>query len=80
MNDFGSAIPASTSPRNGTRPVPGPRELRRRNRRVGILLAVAFVTLVALCAAYIYWYGGSNKPPMKPFHVSRTAIESPRTA
>jgi hypothetical protein len=54
--------------------------LRRRNRRVGILLAVIFLVLVLLCGAYIHWYGGTNKPPMKPYHVGRILTDSPRTS
>lgn len=54
-------------------------EVRRRNRRVAIILAVVFVALVAICAAYIAFLGGSNKPPMKPFHVGLVIAESPRT-
>lgn len=50
--------------------------LRQRNRRVGLALAIAFIALVLLCAAYIGFLGGANKPPMKPFHVERTTTES----
>ena len=45
-----------------------PDELRRRNRRVGIIIATIVFVLTLLCALYIRFLGGVNKGPLQPFH------------
>jgi hypothetical protein len=40
--------------------------LRERNRRVGSVVGLVVVLLMLLSMAYIYWFGGLNKGPMKP--------------
>jgi hypothetical protein len=50
--------------------------LRRRNLRFMLLLVAGLVVATLLCAAYIYWFGGANKPAMKPYHSVHTATET----
>ena len=47
-----------------------PPELRRRNRRVATIIVVVVTLMTLACAAYINWYGGLNKGPMKPLRSS----------
>jgi hypothetical protein len=60
--------------RNGTSTydyrVDRPEELNRRNRRVGLIVALIVILLMLFSAAYIYWFGGINKGPMNPHHSS----------
>ena len=65
---------------NGTTAFAERTPLRRRNRRLAITLAIVFVALVLMCVAYIAWFGGSNKPPMRPYHSLESANHRPTFA
>jgi amino acid transporter len=49
------------------------RALAGRNRRLALLLGIGVVIFTLLCAVYIFFLGGANKGPMKPFHSHHAA-------
>jgi hypothetical protein len=61
----GQSDPAEYNYRTGRSPL-----LNRRNRTVGLIVAFVAIVLMLAAMAYIKWYGGINKGPMKPLHSS----------
>lgn len=43
-------------------------ELRRRNRRVGLIVAIVAIVLVIFTFIYVTWFGGVNIGPQAPLH------------
>jgi len=43
-------------------------ELRRRNRRVGLIVAVVAIVLIIFTFIYVTFFGGVNIGPQKPLH------------
>lgn len=43
-------------------------EMQRNNRRVAVIALVIAVGLLLASAAYINWFGGSNRGAMRPLH------------
>jgi hypothetical protein len=50
--------------------------LRRRNRKVGLIVALVVVLLVVFTFIYVNWFGGVNKGPMAPLHSELVAPDA----
>jgi len=55
-------------------------DLRRSNRRIGLIALFAVILLVIFTVVYVVFFGGANMGPMPPLHSSVVAAGAWGTA